>query len=114
VEKNMITSINKSIISLLLCAASTTAVAGGSVEASTEALNHSLQAVGYSLQAGVKLASGALAIPFITVGEIGKVSGEVGHGLWEEANSPPTEPLPVSDEIITIGPNPADQLEKQE
>ena len=88
------------------------ASAGGSAEASAQALTHSLEAIAYSLEGGLKLASGAAAIPLITVGEIGKVSGEVGYELMEEAESMPhgLGAYPVTDEVITVGPNPADQL----
>jgi len=99
------------IAALLMCVASSTVFAGGSAEASAQALNNSIQAIGYSVEAGLKLASGAAAIPLMAVGEIGKVSGEIGHDLWEEANSPPVGALPVTDEIITVAPDPAEQLE---
>ena len=43
-------------------------------------------------------------------GEIGKASGEIGESLWEEANAP----LPITEEVITVGPTPADAMAKQE
>jgi len=110
----MITKFQKLILIISMCSAASTVFAGGSAEASAQALNNSFEAIGYSVEGGLKLASGAAAIPFMVVGEIGNVSGEVGHGLWEEANSPPNGPLPVTDEIITVGPNPAEQLEYQD
>ncbi len=110
----MITKFQKLILIISMCSAASTVFAGGSAEASAQALNNSFEAIGYSVEGGLKLASGAAAIPFMVVGEIGNVSGEVGHGLWDEANSPPSGPLPVTDEIITVGPNPAEQLEYQD
>lgn len=92
------------------------ALAGGSAEASARALEHSVQAVGYSLQGGLKLVSGAAALPLIAAGEIGRVSGEAGRELWEEANAPPVPgtALPVTDEIVTAGPKPGQQLNEGE
>jgi hypothetical protein len=83
-----------------------TVAAGGSAEASARALEHSLQAVGYSLQGGLKLVSGAAALPLVVAGEIGRVSGEAGRSLWDEANAPPDgmTPLPVADDIVTADP----------
>ena len=104
----------KSVLIMVLCSASIPVFAGGSAEASAQALNHSFQAIGYSIEGSLKIASGAAAVPFMVVGEIGKVSGEIGHELWEEANSPPRGPYPVTDEVITVGPNPAEQLENQD
>ena len=106
----MITKFQKLILIISMCSAASTVFAGGSAEASAQALNNSFEAIGYSVEGGLKLASGAAAIPFMVVGEIGNVSGEVGHGLWDEANSPPIGPFPVTDEIVTVGPNPAEQL----
>ena len=110
----MITKYQKLILIISMCSATSTVCAGGSAEASAQALDHSFQAIGYSIEGGLKLASGAAAIPFMVVGEIGTVSGEIGHDLWEEANSPPSGPLPVTDEIVTVGPNPAVQLENRD
>lgn len=89
-------------------------MAGGAVEASAQAVTHSMEAIGYTLEGSFKLASGAVAVPFTVVGEIGKVSGEVGNELWEEANSPPHGPFPVTDEVITVGPKPSEQLENRD
>lgn len=104
----------KLFVTFLLCFITSSVSAGGSVEASAQALNSSFEALGYSIEAGFKLASGAAAVPLISIGQIGNVSGEMGEELWDIANTPPTDrPLPISDEVITIGPNPAEQLESQ-
>ncbi|OGT83472.1 MAG: hypothetical protein A3H91_10835 [Gammaproteobacteria bacterium RIFCSPLOWO2_02_FULL_61_13] len=104
------------VTSILLAHFSGPATAGGSAEASARALEHSMQAIGYSIQGGLKLVSGAAALPFMVAGEIGRVSGEAGRELWEEANAPPLTigPLPVTDEIVTAGPKPGDQLNQPE
>ena len=89
------------------------AFAGGSVEHSARALEMSLQAIGNTTIAGLKLASGAAAVPLMSVGEVGKVSDEIGNELWEEANTVETDAFPVSDEVITVGPEPDKQLDKE-
>ena len=104
------------VTGIILAHFSGPATAGGSAEASARALEHSMQAIGYSIQGGMKLVSGAAALPLMAVGEIGRVSGEGGRELWDEANAPPvfSAPLPVTDEIVTAGPYPADQLNQME
>ena len=79
--------------------------AGGAVEASGQAIIHSFEAIGYSIEGAFRLASGAAAIPFLSVGVIGEASAEIGNGLWEAADSPHSGPLPVTDEIVTTGPD---------
>ena len=88
--------------------------AGGSAEASARALEHSMQALAYSVEGGLKLASGAAALPLMAAGEIGRVSGQVGQELMDEANAPPHGALPVTDEVITAGPQPDEQLQQLE
>ena len=46
------------LIPILLCATSIPAFAGGSAEASAQALNHSVEAIGYSVESVLRLASG--------------------------------------------------------
>jgi len=72
-----------------------------------------MEAIGYTLEGSLKLVSGAVAIPLITVDEITTASGEIGHELWEEANSPPHSAFPVTDEVVTVGPPPAQELENR-
>jgi hypothetical protein len=84
--------------------------AGGSAQHFSDSLDHSAQALGHVTVAGLKLVSGAVAIPLMMSGEIGKASGEIGESLWEEANAP----LPITEEVITVGPTPADAMAKEE
>ncbi len=84
--------------------------AGGSAQHFSDSLDHSAQALGHVTVAGLKLVSGAVAIPLMISGEIGKASGEIGESLWEEANAP----LPITEEVITVGPTPADAMAKEE
>jgi hypothetical protein len=97
----------------VVCAVTPAVQAGGSVEASARALEHSMQALGYSIEAGLKLAFGAAAVPLTIVGGIGEASREAGNEFWEFANAPPSGPLPVSDEIVTAGPPPDAKQEQQ-
>ncbi len=84
--------------------------AGGSAQHFSDSLNHSAQALAHSTVAGLKLISGAVAIPLMMSGEIGKASGEIGEALWEEANTP----LPIAEEVITAGPTPAEAMAEEE
>lgn len=81
-------------------------LAGGSAKHFSNAVNHSAQAVAHTTVAGLKLVSGAVAVPLLVTGEIGKASGQAGEALWEDAN---TE-LPVSEEVITAGATPAEAV----
>jgi len=101
------------ILAVFFCFASLSSYAGGSAEASAQAVAHSMEAIGYTVEGGLKLASGAAAIPLKAAGEIGKVSGEIGDELLKEAETPPVDPFPVTDEVITVGPKPADQLDNR-
>jgi len=85
-------------------------IAGGSAQHFSNSLDHSVQALGHSTVAGFKLVSGAVAIPLMISGEIGKASGEIGESLWDEANAP----LPITEEVITVGPTPAEAMAKEE
>ncbi len=84
--------------------------AGGSAKHFSDSLDHSAQALAHSTVAGFKLVSGAVAIPLMISGEIGKASGEIGESLWDEANTP----LPITEEVITDGPTPAEAMAKEE
>lgn len=55
--------------------------------------------VAYAALGGIKIASAAVAIPLLTVGEIGNVSGAAGNALWENANKPIGESLEVTNHV---------------
>jgi hypothetical protein len=95
---------------VILLSFSMPVLAGGSAQHLSDSLNHSLQALAHSTAAGFKLVSGVVAIPLMVSGEIGKASGEIGEALWEEANTP----LPITEEVITAGPTPAEAMSKEE
>ena len=62
-----------------------------------------------------QVVSGVAAIPLAISAEAGKVSGELSDELWKAANSPiGSAPLPVADELITVGPPPGEALRKSE
>lgn len=90
------------------------AEAGGSAQHLSNALAHSMEALAQSTVAGLKLVSGAVAVPLMIGGEIGKVSGQVGDELWEEANRPIGDPLIITDDIVTAGPTPAEAMNSKE
>ena len=82
-------------------------MAGGSVQHSGNSIKHSAQAIGNAAQAGFKLSAGVVAVPLAIVGGVGTVSAHASEDLWEIANTEGDVALPVTDEIITVGPNPA-------
>jgi hypothetical protein len=94
---------------LIVCTSPATNAAGVSQHFS-EALVHSLQAVGDSMAAGTKLAFAVVAVPLMVGGEIGKVSGQVGEELWNEANRPIGAPLDITGDVVTAGPRPAEAM----
>ena len=83
------------------------AMAGGSVQHSGNSIKHSAQAIGNAAQAGFKLSAGVVAVPLAIVGGVGTVSAHASEDLWEIANTEGEVAFPVTDEIITVGPNPA-------
>ena len=96
------------IISVVLITAFTSqpVLAQGSVQHSVAASEHSIQAVGHSIAGSTKLASGVAAVPLTGIGAIGQVSSDAGNALWDIANSEVNEPLPITEETFTAGPNP--------
>lgn len=94
----------------ILLGLSLPACAGGSAQHFSDALDHSAQALAHSTAGGFKLVSGVVAIPLMISGEIGKTSGEIGEALWDESNTP----LPITEEVITAGPTPAEAMSEEE
>lgn len=102
-KKTMMTI--SAILGLVVCM-SGQAMAAGSMQHASQALAHSGQAVGESVVAGAQLTSAAVAVPLIAVGSVGKVSGDIGHGLLKASEGEIGDPLPVTDETVTAGPTP--------
>ena len=46
-------------------------------------------------------------MPLSVAGGIGRASGEAGEALWQAGTD---GPLPIGDETVTAGPNPAEAL----
>ncbi len=88
------------------------AMAGGSVQHSSNSITHSAQAMGNAGQAGFKLSAGVVAVPLAIVGGVGTVSAHASEDLWDIANKEGEVVLPVSDEIVTAGPNPAAAMQQ--
>jgi ABC-type transporter Mla MlaB component len=55
--------------------------------------------------AGARVATGAVALPLMFVGEIGKISGQAGEALWEQANGSNSEPIHTSDTKVPANSN---------
>ena len=89
------------------------AAAGGASYHISQALGHSMEALAQATVGGLKLVSGAIAVPLMVGGQIGKVSGQAGDDLWEEANRPIGEPLVITDDVVTAGPAPAEAMKSQ-
>lgn len=86
--------------------------AQNSFQASGESLRHSAEAIGLALGASAQVVSGIAAIPLGLSAEAGKVSGELSEELWKAANTPLRGSLPVTEELITIGPPPGEALQQ--
>lgn len=78
----------------------------------SQAINHSVQAVGYSVAGTAQLASGAVAVPLIAIGSVGELSKAAGEDLMKTANAPIGTPLPVSDVTVSAGPAPDKAIQK--
>ncbi|HED15488.1 MAG TPA: mechanosensitive ion channel protein MscS [Gammaproteobacteria bacterium] len=87
-------------------------MAGGSVQHSGNSITHSAQAIGNAGQAGFKLSAGVVAVPLAIVGGVGTASAAASEDLWEIAHADGEVALPVTDEIVTAGPNPAAAMQQ--
>ena len=94
----------------LLVAGLPPAEAQSSLQHSSYALTHSLNAVGHSFIGGAQLVSGVVAVPLKASAAVGELSGEMGDAFWEAANAPVVDPLPITTDVVTIGPPPAEAL----
>ncbi|MCZ6805092.1 MAG: hypothetical protein O7D86_14520 [Proteobacteria bacterium] len=62
-----------------------------------EASSNPVEAIAQIPVAGLKIATGAVAIPLLIVGEIGSLSGQAGESLWEVARSPIGKSMQAAD-----------------
>jgi len=86
-------------------------LAQGSTQHSGKALENGVNSIGHSVAGGGKLVSGAIAIPLAAAGSVGHVSGQAGKEMWDNANTPIGEPLPITDDTVTAGPPPAKAMQ---
>ena len=104
------------IIGLIAAGPQANAAGSGqhSAQASTNAAQasaHMAAASGHAIVGVTKLASGAVAVPLMISGAVGKASGKAGEVLWNGAEI--GKPLKVSDETVTAGPAPDQALEQK-
>jgi len=97
---------------LILGFATTPAMARGSSQHLGQSIEHSVNASGHVMVGSAKLASGVVAIPLMGIGAIGASSGNMGDALMENAHKPIGEPLPMTEEILTVTPAPNEALYK--
>lgn len=79
--------------------------AADSIGNAAASVKHSGKAIKHGAVASGQLVSGAVAVPLVVVGEIGKASGKAGEALMDVATD--KQPLEISDENITAEPAPA-------
>ena len=101
---------NVALMAAVLSLAAAQAQAGRAIQHSGQAAQHSANAVGHTIVGATQVVSGVLAVPFKAAGSLTGVSRDIGDALWESANAPLEDPLPIADESITAGPPPADAL----
>ncbi|MGA8260455.1 MAG: hypothetical protein WB783_09610 [Arenicellales bacterium] len=97
----------------LSLAAAQPALAQGSIQHFSAAISHSAQAVAHTAVGSAELASSAVAMPLKFSGAVGAVSGQAGDALWKIADEPIGRPLPVTDETVTAGPDPAQAMQRE-
>ena len=79
---------NLKLIVLAIITSSSMTVMAADLDHKTDASSNPVEAIAQIPVVGLKVASGAAAVPLIFVGEIGSVSGQAGESLWEVANRP--------------------------
>ncbi len=80
-------------------------LAADSVGNAAASVNHSGKAIKHAAIASGQVVSGAVAVPLIAAGELGKASGKAGEALMDVAMD--KQPLEVSDITLTAEPAPA-------
>ena len=97
-----------------LAVASNQSFAQGSMQHFSQALDNSGKAVGNSVVGTVKLSAAIIGAPLYVSGKIGQAMGDAGEGLIDFANKSDTEALPITDENVTVGPDPKQALNTKE
>jgi hypothetical protein len=91
-------------VSLTLIA-SQAAFAADSIGNAAASVNHSGKAIKHAAVASGQFVSGAVAVPLIAAGELGKATGKAGEALMDVATD--KQSLEVSDITLTAEPAPA-------
>ena len=82
---------------LALIVSSPMAVMAAEIIHSPEVSSNPVEVIVQIPIAGLKVATGVVAIPLMILGEIGNLSGQAGETLWEAANSPMGESMQTID-----------------
>lgn len=80
-------------------------LAADSIGNAAASVKHSGKAIKHGAIASGQLVSGAVAVPLVVVGELGKASGKAGDALMDVATD--KQPLEISDANVTAEPVPA-------
>jgi len=80
------------------------AFAGGPTEHGSQASAHASLATSHALTASGQVVSGAVALPLLSAGQVGRVSGAAGTALMKDSEF--GKPLPVTNKVVTAGPPP--------
>ncbi|MFZ0487356.1 MAG: hypothetical protein WAL83_10175 [Arenicellales bacterium] len=97
----------------LSLAAAQPALAQGSIQHFSAAIHHSARAVSHAVVGSAELAATVVALPLKVSGAVGQVSGQAGDALLEIADQPIGQPLPLTDETVTAGPDPARAMQEK-
>ncbi len=92
------------IVSLTLIS-SQAVLAADSIGNAGASVSHSGKAIKHAAVASGQFVSGAVAVPLIAAGELGKATGKAGEALLDVAMD--NQPLEVSDVTLTAEPAPA-------
>jgi hypothetical protein len=87
----MKSSVHKSVALALIVSASPGLVMAAEPNPQTDEINNPIEAIAQIPVAGIKVASGVVALPLMFVGEIGNISGQAGEALWEHASNSSSE-----------------------
>jgi hypothetical protein len=104
--------LNLVTITALIVMSINSAHAKGPSENASTASKHSLLAGKHSLKATGQVASGVVAVPLLVVGSVGALSLGAGSSLMESAAGTTSEPLEVSEVVITADKSPAEAMKK--
>jgi hypothetical protein len=87
----MESTILKLTIAALIISSPMSVIAAEPIQES-EVSNNPIHAITHLPITGVKIATGAVAIPLMIVGEIGNISSQAGKELWLHASRPINKP----------------------